>query len=132
MSTYSNHSNFENNITGGKIELSQPLGEGNGYPEPKQYDLKAFRGADVKLYAFSAMADGDESLALRSGDLSAEYSRWLENLVSLGTNLGHVQTSGVKTRPFQPVTEKLQTTKKLRSFATCTPRLGVIKSIITN
>jgi hypothetical protein len=42
MSTYSNHSNFENNIIEGKIELSKPLGEGNGYPGPKQYGLKAY------------------------------------------------------------------------------------------
>lgn len=70
MSTYSNDSNFENNIIEIEIERSQSLGEGNGYPEPKQYDLKAYRGADVKLYAFWTMAGGDEWSASSLGDLS--------------------------------------------------------------
>lgn len=70
MSTYSNHSNFENNITEIKTELSQSLCEGNGYPEPKEYDLKAYWGADVKLYALWTMAGGDEWSALSLGDFS--------------------------------------------------------------
>jgi hypothetical protein len=124
MIPYSNQNNLEHNVVDGMIEFSQPLGEGNRYPELKHYDLKAYKGAGVKLHAFSTTVDGDGWSALRPGDLSPEYSRWLRRQVSLGTSLGVVHKPGIKARPFPRVTEKLQATKKLRFFPACTPRLG--------